>query len=577
MESLNTYLLIACALIVFSVVASVLSSRIGLPLLLVFLVVGMAAGEDGLGGIEFGDFSIAFVVGNLALAAILLDGGLRTGISTFRVALRPAAVLATWGVLITSVLVGAFATYLLGVDWRYGLLLGAIVGSTDAAAVFALLRASSVRINQRVRATLEIESGTNDPMAIFLVIALIEIFGRSGEFSWWKLGFDLIAQLGVGTVIGIVGGFLLASAIAKLMLAEGLYALLIAAGGLFVFSVANTLGGSGFLAVYICGLVVGNRRTHATEHVKAVMDGLAWVAQAAMFLLLGLLVTPSRLLEGAPEAFAIALFLMLVARPLAVGTALRPWRFPWREIGFISWLGLRGAVPIVLAMFPVVSGLPDAKDLFDVTFTVVLVSLVLQGTTVAQAARMFRVTIPHRAEPADRSEVWIGGEVHELVTFTVEPKSRADGWISDTPLPLPELGDTRALFVGRAGQPLAPADTLALQPGDSLWLLLPDDKAHLAASFFTGVTGADPVPARRFYGEFTLRGDSPAADLAAVYGFELAPEDADASVGALMTQRLGRRAVRGDSIALGPIRLVVMDLDGGRIATVGLDLTQGKT
>ena len=577
MESLNTYLLISCALIVFSVVASVLSSRIGLPLLLVFLVVGMVAGEDGLGGIEFGDFSVAFVVGNLALAAILLDGGLRTGISTFRVALRPAAVLATWGVLITTVLVGAFATYLLGVDWRYGLLLGAIVGSTDAAAVFALLRASSVRINQRVRATLEIESGTNDPMAIFLVIALIEVFSRSEAFSWWGLGVDLIAQLGVGTVIGIAGGFLLAAAIAKLMLAEGLYALLIAAGGLFVFSVANKLGGSGFLAVYICGLVVGNRRTHATEHVKAVMDGLAWVAQAAMFLLLGLLVTPSRLVEGAPEAFAIALFLMFVARPFAVATALRPSRFPWREIGFISWLGLRGAVPIVLAMFPVVSGLPDAKHLFDVTFTVVLVSLVLQGTTVAQAARLFRVTIPHRAEPVDRSEVWIDGQVHELVTFTVEPKSRADGWVSDAPLPLAELGDRRALFVGRAGQPLAPADTLALQPGDRLWLLLPDDKAHLAASFFTGVTGADAVPARRFYGEFTLRGDSPAADLAAVYGFELSPDDANASVGALMTGRLGRRAVRGDSIVLGPVRLVVMDLDHGRIATVGLDLTQGKS
>lgn len=572
MDSLDLYLLLTGGLVAFSVLVSVASNRIGLPLLLIFLVAGMLAGENGPGGIVFNDFEAAYRIGNIALAMILLDGGLRTQISTFRVALKPAAVLATWGVLASAALLGGFATWLLGIDWRFGLLLGAIVASTDAAAVFSLLRHSRLRINERVRATLEIESGTNDPMAIFLVIAFIGVLRDSASLSWTHLAFELVLELVIGTAAGAGAGYVLALALARLRLAEGLYALLIASAGLSIFGAANAIGGSGFLAVYIAGLVIGNRRSHATEHVMTVLDGLAWLAQAVMFVLLGLLVTPTRLIDSIGSALAVALFLMLVARPLAVLSSLATLRFRWREIAFVSWVGLRGAVPIVLAIFPVVAGLPDARLIFDVTFTVVLVSLLLQGMTLPIAARALGMVVPHRAEPVDRAEVWIGERGHELVTFCVEPGAPAIGWASAEPLPLDELPDTRCLFIARSGTPHLPAPGQVLAANDLVWVLLAPDQSMLLSPFFSGSALKGESAARDFYGEFTLRADAAAADLAAVYGLELSAEEAAGSIAELLERRLGRPAVAGDGVTVGSMRIVTREIEGGRIASVGLKL-----
>ncbi|PKO58109.1 MAG: potassium/proton antiporter, partial [Betaproteobacteria bacterium HGW-Betaproteobacteria-19] len=382
MTALNGLFLLVGVLLFISVLASTVSARLGLPLLLLFLIVGMLAGEDGPGGIRFDDFATATLVGHLALAIILLDGGLRTRIASFRVALWPAAVLASWGVVGTVLTLGVFATWLLDVDWRLGMLLAAIVGSTDAAAVFALLRNSGVRLNERVKATLEIESGANDPMAILLVTVLVEMLLMPEQAGVGRFLLLLTSQLTIGAALGVAGGWVLARMLVRLQLPEGLYALLIVSGGLMVFAATNLMNGSGFLAVYIAGLVVGNRRCHATEHVLRVMDGLAWLAQAGMFLVLGLLVVPSQLLEHAPYALAMAVFLMLVARPLAVMTGLWAFHFKPREVAYISWVGLRGAVPIVLAIVPVMMGVPDSRLLFDVAFAVVLVSLLVQGATV---------------------------------------------------------------------------------------------------------------------------------------------------------------------------------------------------
>ena len=353
MESLNVFLLIGTGLMFVGLLLGTLSARIGVPSLLVFLVVGMVAGEDGIGGIQFDDFSLAYVVSNIALAIILLDGGLRTRLTTFRLALKPALSLATVGVMLSASLVGAFATWLMDVDWRLGLLLGGIIGSTDAAAVFNVVKGAGVTINERVASTLEIESGLNDPMAIFITLMLVGVMMNPEVSFGWEMLITLIQQFGLGMLLGLGLGALLSEILLRARSNEGLHALLLCSGGAMVFATTNLAGGSGFLAVYLAGLVAGNRRGGTGDNVLRSMDSLAWLAQSGMFLMLGLLVTPSELIgDGLINALLVALFLMVVARPLSVWVSLLPFRFKWREKLFISWTGLRGAVPIVLAVFP---------------------------------------------------------------------------------------------------------------------------------------------------------------------------------------------------------------------------------
>jgi len=573
MDQINTLLLMSGLLLLAGVLASTLSARFGLPLLLIFLVVGMLAGEEGLGGIQFDDFAAAYFVGNLALAIILLDGGLSTRISTFRVALWPAVALATWGVIGTAALLGAFCTWLLDVDWRYGLLMGAIVGSTDAAAVFNLLRHSGVTLNERVGATLEIESGANDPMAILLVTVLVGILSGTQPATPQGFAWQLLLQFGIGSVAGVAAGRLLAELLRRIRLPEGLYPLLIASGGLAVFGATNALGGSGFLAIYLVGVVVGNRRSRATSHVLRVMDGFAWLAQASLFLLLGLLVTPSHLLDNAPEALLIALFLTFVARPLVVVLTLKPFRFPGPEIAYIAWVGLRGAVPVVLAVFPVMAGVAESKLLFDVTFAVVILSLLVQGATVPWAARRLDVEMPDRVEPLEAKEVWIGREtVLSLVAFRVEERSLAAGIVPA------ELTDTRGRPVRcaalvRNGRPLLAPSATPLKPGDEVWLLGSPEQIETLAPLFGEQKQSGHLSVRNFFGEFVLDADSSAAALDATYGLDLASSESAGTIGELLAGRLGRRPVVGDRIAIGTLGLSVRSIKGQRIASVGLKMS----
>ena len=393
MELTNTIILAVGALLFVSILASKLSSRLGLPLLLIFLVLGMLVGENGPGGIQFDDFQTSFLIGNIALAIILLDGGLRTNFNTFRVALYPAISLATVGVLLTAGLVAIFAVYILGIDWKYSLLLGAIVGSTDAAAVFSLLRQNRIRLSTRMQATLEIESGANDPMAVFLVISVFAWFAVGAQLTVIQLLWNFIHHFSVGVIAGISGGLLLTAILNKLRLAEELNALLIFSGGLALFAMTNMLGGSGFMAIYLAGVFIGNKSNIATKEMFSIMDTFAWLSQAGMFFVLGLLVTPSKLLLDLPSAAAIAAFLMLIARPIAIWLSLLPFRFAAKEVCFIGWVGLRGAVPIVLAMFPIMNGTEHSFLFFHVAFVVVLMSLLIQGTTVAWSARLCQVSI----------------------------------------------------------------------------------------------------------------------------------------------------------------------------------------
>jgi cell volume regulation protein A len=573
-DQVNTLLLLSGVLLFLGVLASTLSARLGLPFLLIFLVVGMLAGEDGPGGIRFDDFGASFFVGNLALAIILLDGGLRTRISTFRVALWPATALATWGVIATAALLGAFCTWLLGVDWRYGLLMGSIVGSTDAAAVFNLLRHSGVRLNERVGATLEIESGANDPMAILLVTVLVGIIAGTGVSTPEGVLLQLVTQFVIGAALGIGAGRLLAELLRRVRLAEGLYALLIISGGLTVFAATNQLGGSGFLAIYLAGVIVGNQRTRATSHVLKVMDGMAWLAQAGMFLLLGLLVTPSHLVAHLWQALAVALFLTFIARPLVVAVTLKPFHFPNREIAYISWVGLRGAVPIVLAVFPVMAGIPESRLLFDVTFAVVLFSLLVQGATVPWAARRLDVEVPHGAEPLESKEVWIGREtVLALVAFRVEAQSLAIGML---PSSLTDLRGrpVRCAALVRRGRPLLAPSATALKADDIVWLLASPEQVENLTALFGRQEQSGHLAVRNFFGEFVLDADSSAAALAATYGMELDAAESERSIGELLAKRLGRRPVVGDRVGIGSMELTVRAISGNRVDSVGLKMSK---
>jgi len=569
-DALNDILLAGAFILLAALLLGAFSSRIGLPLLLVFLVVGMLAGEDGPGGIQFNDYALSFLVGNVALAVILLDGGLRTSVAVFRVALRPALVLASAGVAITAALTAVVAAWILGLDWRIAALLGAIVGSTDAAAVFALLKSAGVRVGERVAATLEAESGMNDPMAVFLTVTLIGVALVPGDFLLVPFLVDLCWQFGVGAVAGLACGWAISRAVPHLRVGTGLDTLLLCASGVSVFALTNAVGGSGFLAVYLVGVVVGNARTPASEDILRAMDGMAWLAQSGMFLLLGLLVTPSELMQVLLPALGVAAFLMFVARPIAVWACLAPFRFRARETWYVAWMGLRGAVPIVLAMFPLFSGVPEAKLLFDVAFVVVLASLLAQGTTVGRAARALGVTLPPRAEPQARVQLTGGAGGYELVEFAVGPGSALFG----TPLAEVELPPrARVVSVMRGEVPLAPGEAGVLAAGDVVAIIAPAAAVTQLDDLFLGDAEAATAARHRTFGEFLFDADAPAADVLALYGAVL-PDGVPAgtTLGGLLRTLLPRRPVEGDAVQCAGLELTVAVMEGPDVRRIGLRL-----
>lgn len=567
MELIDQYVLAGAALLLLAIFASALSYRIGMPLLLVFLAVGMLAGEDGPGGIVFNDAGIAYTVGSVALAIILLVGGLNTRAENFRAGLRPAMVLATLGVVITCAVTGLFAAWVLNIGLLEGMLVGAVVGSTDAAAVFALLHAKGLALKQRVSATLEIESGSNDPMAVFLTVALLELILAGHRLPGWETLGLFGMQMGAGLIAGLGGGRILVWLTHRLQLERGMYPMLILAGGLTLYALTTVLGGSGFLAIYLAGVVIGNRSPREARNIVQVHNGLGWLAQIGMFLMLGLLATPRNLIEHAPTALLIALVLMFVARPLAVGLCLLPFRFPWREQLFIAWVGLRGAVPIILALFPLLAGLPEARLILDVAFFVVLVSLTLQGWTIPPLARRLRLQVPPAAAPDERLELGAADSGHALVGYRLKPDAHAIGRLAPE-LPLP--GDARLVTVWRGGSALAPEAAGALAAGDVLYLLARE--AHTAAlgELLASPTAPAYLEKRQFYGDFILHGDARLGDLAALYGLPLDASLQDQSLAQFMAERLHRLPVAGDRVRLGSLEFVVREVKAGRIARVGL-------
>lgn len=564
-------LILLCAFLgLVSIAVTGLSQRLGAPSLLLFLVIGMLAGEDGPGGIHFDDVGTAFLVGNIALAVILLDGGLRTHVSSFRVGLKPALVLSTAGVAITSGIVGAAAAWVL--DWPIanGLLLGAIVGSTDAAAVFGLLHAAGLQLKQRSGATLEIESGTNDPMAIFLTVSLLTLLGSGQDNIGIGVLADFVQQMGLGAAMGLAGGWVLQQLLNWLNLSRVLYPLLAVAFGLSIFSLTNLWGGSGFLAIYLIGLLLGNRPLTYLHDIRWLLDGLAWLSQIGMFLLLGLLVTPSSLGNVVYPGLVIAFVLMLVARPVAVYLCLLPFRFPAREQLFISWVGLKGAVPIILALFPFLSGLEHSITYFEVTFFVVLLSLCLQGWTIAPLARRLELDVPPRPEDREHLGVALPGEVgRELLAYRIHPGSPAEAYQLGR-LPIPPT--VRAMGVVRGAEVLMPEDDLMLDPGDYLVLLTPSHEAPELPALFSALPTPSHLLGTAFFGPFTLQPDVRIEDICSVYGVPVPEDLRGLDLDAVIRKRVHRLPVVGDRLRLGGIELVVRQVARGNILQVGLKL-----
>jgi cell volume regulation protein A len=462
-------ILLAAVLLLIGTVSSKLSARLGLPVLVVFVAIGMLAGENGIGRIEFENFVVAHAVGTLALAIILFDGGLQTRTSALRAVWKPSLLLATMGVLITAAVTGMAAAWIFELSLVNGLLLGSIVASTDAAAVFSVLRSQGVHLRERVAATLEIESGSNDPMAILLTIGFLEVLtGRM------QMGVGMVTlfveQMGIGCLAGLGCGWTAVRLINRINLAApGLYPVLAAACGLAAFGLAATLGGSGFLAIYLAGIVVGNSRIVFQSGTFRFMDGLAWIGQITMFVVLGLLSTPTELIRVAGPALLLSAILIVVARPIAVVPLLLPFRFSMREQVLISWVGLKGAVPIILATFPLMFGLPEGRLIFNVVFFIVLVSATLQGWTLAPLATRLGLQEAHAPAPSASLELLALHDLNaEIIDYALSPTSAVTGRTVEE-MRLPD-GAIVAL-ISRSGQLIPPRGTTRLKSGDHLFVI----------------------------------------------------------------------------------------------------------
>jgi len=566
LDSVSLGILLGAVLVMAGILSSLLALRFGAPLLLVFLLIGMLAGNAGPGHLQFDDLRTTYLVGSVALALILFDGGLRTRFQSISAVLLPSMVLATIGVLVTALVTAPVAGYMLDLNWTEALLVAAVVASTDAAAVFLLVHAQGLRLRPRVGATLEAESGTNDPFAVFLTLMLVELISV-GDSSISHVLMELGRQAVLGAIAGVLGGRLVVVALNRVALPQGLHAPFVTTAALVIFGASELAHASGFLAVYLAGIIIGNRPTRAHNSVVTFLDAATWLAQIVMFVLLGLLVSPHRLVVSIIPAVVVALVLMLAARPIAVFLCLAPFRFNWREKLFIAWTGLRGAVAIFLASIPMLVGLSKAYLYFDVAFVVVIISLLLQGWTLAAAARRLHVALPRTERGPRRVELDLPGQLEQqLVGYPVRAKSLyfrrglTPSWSKPT-------------LVIRDEHILSPGEAEPVRPGDYIYLLAPPEKAEALDRFFVDMppsTAPDP----HLLGDFTVSGEHTLGELADVYGVTVGDEQAKQTLADYFDIHLDHAPKEGATLELDSIVLVARSISGGRVNVVGLRMPE---
>jgi cell volume regulation protein A len=470
-EPFGTALLLATAgvLMAASVLFSRASQRIGVPIALLFLLIGMLAGSEGIGGIAFEDYQFAFRLGSLALALILFDGGLNTPLAALRRTWAPASVLATVGVVLTALAI-AVPAHFWGLDWPQALVLGAVVSSTDAASVFAVLRGSGLQLKRRVGTTLELESGLNDPVAVILTVALSANLLSQGPIEPWRIGLEIGRELVIGAALGVGIGLGGRELLRRSPLPSGgLYPALTLALALLAYGVTTLIHGSGFLAVYLAGMILGNAPLPYHTGLLRVHDALAWLAQIGMFLVLGLLVFPSRLFEVAGTGLGLALILAIVVRPVISALCLAPFHYRWRETLYIGWVGLRGAVPIVLATYPVLVGAPGADRIFHVVFFIVVVNALVPGATVAWVTR--RLGLQAAEPPAPQAVLAIESRLPlegELISFYIDEALVVAG-VSLEELDFPD--GSSVMLIVRGNRLVPPKGSTVLEPGDHVYMV----------------------------------------------------------------------------------------------------------
>jgi len=566
LDSVSIAILLGAVLVMAGILSSLLALRFGAPLLLVFLLIGMLAGDAGPGHIEFDDVRTTYLVGSVALALILFDGGLRTRFQTIQAVLVPSIVLATAGVLLTALITAPVARYALDLNWTESLLVGAVVASTDAAAVFLLVHAQGLRLRPRVGGTLEAESGSNDPFAVFLTLMLVE-FISVGQSTPGHVAMEFLREAVLGAIVGVIGGRLVVLALNRVALPQGLHAPFVTTAALVIFGAAQIGHASGYLAVYLAGIIIGNRPTRAHNSVITFLDAATWLAQIVMFVLLGLLVEPHRLTSSAVPAVLVALMLMFVARPVAVFLCLAPFRFNWREKTFIAWTGLRGAVAIFLASIPMLVGLSKAYLYFDVAFVVVIISLLAQGWTLAIAARKLHVALPRTDRGPRRVELDLPGQLEqELVGYPVRPKSLffRRGLIPSWSKPT---------LVIRNETILSPIEADPVAPGDYIYLLAPPEKAEALDRFFVDMQPSS-APDPHLLGDFMVSGEHTLGEVADIYGTNVAEDDRKLTLSDYFDIHLDHAPKEGATLGLDTIVLVARSISGGRVNVVGLRLPE---